>query len=66
MAFMFETRTLIRPTRYALETRLLQGDYGEVWRGLRKHFAAPLDAAAPGRRPRRGAGGRTPPQQARR
>jgi homogentisate 1,2-dioxygenase len=62
MAFMFETRTLIRPTRYALETRLLQGDYGEVWRGLRKHFAAPLDAAAPGRRPRRGAGGRTPQQ----
>jgi homogentisate 1,2-dioxygenase len=39
MAFMFETRTLIRPTRYALETPLLQADYAQVWRGLKKHFA---------------------------
>jgi homogentisate 1,2-dioxygenase len=41
MAFMFETRTLIRPTRYALESKLLQGDYAAVWRGLVKHFAPP-------------------------
>src|SRR5579872_393555 len=41
MAFMFETRTLIRPTRYALESKLLQGDYAEVWRGLRKNFEPP-------------------------
>src|SRR5256885_12110189 len=30
MAFMFETRTVIRPTRYALETPLLQRDYAQV------------------------------------
>jgi hypothetical protein len=42
MAFMFETRTLIRPTRYALESPLLQGDYAEVWRGLRKRFTPPI------------------------
>ena len=38
MAFMFETRAVIRPTRYALESPLLQRDYGRVWSGLRKHF----------------------------
>ena len=51
MAFMFETRTVIRPTRYALETPLLQSDYQRVWRDLKKNFAP--DAAAPrGRRGR--------------
>lgn len=38
MAFMFETRCVIRPTRHALESPLLQGDYAECWRGLKKHF----------------------------
>ncbi|MEM5312140.1 homogentisate 1,2-dioxygenase [Paraburkholderia sp. JHI869] len=38
MAFMFETRTLIRPTRYALETSQLQAHYFECWQGLTKHF----------------------------
>jgi homogentisate 1,2-dioxygenase len=38
MAFMFETRHVIRPTRYALETPLLQADYARVWQGLRKQF----------------------------
>ncbi|MEX3926047.1 homogentisate 1,2-dioxygenase [Paraburkholderia sp. BR10936] len=38
MAFMFETRTLIRPTRYALETSQLQAHYYECWQGLTKHF----------------------------
>jgi homogentisate 1,2-dioxygenase len=38
MAFMFETRTLIRPTRYALETRQLQANYYQCWQGLAKHF----------------------------
>jgi len=54
MAFMFETRALIRPTRYALESPLLQSDYGEVWRGLKSRFVPPAarrPAAAP--RPRR-------------
>ena len=38
MAFMFETRTLIRPTRFALETSQLQAHYYECWQGLTKHF----------------------------
>jgi homogentisate 1,2-dioxygenase len=38
MAFMFETRCVIRPTRYALESSLLQRDYQDCWRGLTKHF----------------------------
>jgi homogentisate 1,2-dioxygenase len=38
MAFMFETRRVIRPTRFALDSALLQSDYFECWRGLRKHF----------------------------
>jgi hypothetical protein len=41
MAFMFETRSIIRPTRYALETPLLQSDYPRVWQDLRRHFAPP-------------------------
>ncbi|KUY89448.1 homogentisate 1,2-dioxygenase [Burkholderia territorii] len=38
MAFMFETRTLIRPTRFALDTAQLQADYFECWQGIKKHF----------------------------
>jgi homogentisate 1,2-dioxygenase len=38
MAFMFETRRIIRPTRYALESGLLQQDYSSCWQGLEKHF----------------------------
>ena len=38
MAFMFETSTIIRPTRYALETAQLQSDYFKCWQGIRKHF----------------------------
>ncbi|SEP06121.1 homogentisate 1,2-dioxygenase [Luteibacter sp. UNC138MFCol5.1] len=38
MAFMFETRKVIRPSRQALESKALQGDYYECWRGLKKHF----------------------------
>lgn len=38
MAFMFETRTVIRPTRFALESPQLQGDYAQCWQGLRKNF----------------------------
>jgi homogentisate 1,2-dioxygenase len=46
MAFMFETRSVIRPTRYALETPLLQRDYAQLWRALPKYFD-PAQAAAP-------------------
>jgi homogentisate 1,2-dioxygenase len=38
MAFMFETRRIIRPTRYALESGLLQQDYSSCWQGLEKRF----------------------------
>ncbi|WP_028226625.1 homogentisate 1,2-dioxygenase [Paraburkholderia ferrariae] len=38
MAFMVETRTLIRPTRYALEAAGLQANYYQCWQGLTKHF----------------------------
>jgi len=38
MAFMFETRAAIRPTRQALESPQRQRDYQECWQGLRKHF----------------------------
>ena len=38
MAFMFETRCVIRPTRYALESALLQSDYSECWQELPKRF----------------------------
>jgi homogentisate 1,2-dioxygenase len=40
MAFMFETRAVIRPTRQALESPQRQRDYQECWHGLRKHFDA--------------------------
>lgn len=39
MAFMFETRYILRPTRFALETEsLLQTNYFEVWQNLPKNF----------------------------
>jgi homogentisate 1,2-dioxygenase len=38
MAFMFESRYIIRPTRYALESPLLQREYFECWQRLEKHF----------------------------
>ncbi|QGZ38166.1 homogentisate 1,2-dioxygenase [Pseudoduganella flava] len=41
MAFMFETRDIIRPTAHALATPLLQKNYHECWSGIRKHFKEP-------------------------
>ncbi|MGS0743349.1 homogentisate 1,2-dioxygenase [Glaciimonas sp. GG7] len=38
LAFMFESRYLIHPTRFALETPLLQKDYLACWHGLKKNF----------------------------
>ncbi|HEY6927788.1 MAG TPA: homogentisate 1,2-dioxygenase domain-containing protein, partial [Steroidobacteraceae bacterium] len=38
MAFMFETRMLIRPTRFAMVSAQLQRDYAQCWQGLRSHF----------------------------
>jgi homogentisate 1,2-dioxygenase len=36
MAFMFETRLPVRPTRWASETPTMQLDYDEVWTGFKK------------------------------
>jgi homogentisate 1,2-dioxygenase len=41
MAFMFETRAVIRPTRQAIEAAHWQRDYQHCWAGLKKHFRAP-------------------------
>jgi homogentisate 1,2-dioxygenase len=41
MAFMFETRAVISPTRQALEAAHRQRDYQACWAGLQKHFAPP-------------------------
>jgi len=39
MAFMFESRGVLKPTRHALEGRpVLQRDYQECWADLRKRF----------------------------
>jgi len=39
MAFMFETRYVVRPTKYAMDITELQGEYYECWQGLKKRFA---------------------------
>lgn len=41
LAIMFETRLLLRPTRYALDCPELQRDYDACWSGFPKDFIAP-------------------------
>lgn len=36
MAFMFESRSVLRPTSFAMETPLMQLDYDDVWSGFAK------------------------------
>jgi homogentisate 1,2-dioxygenase len=38
LAFMFETQLVICPTKFAMETMILQHEYYECWQGLKKHF----------------------------
>jgi homogentisate 1,2-dioxygenase len=38
LAFMFESRYVIRPTKFAMETEALQKDYIDCWQGLKKNF----------------------------
>ncbi len=38
LAFMFESRYIIRPTKFAMETSQLQHEYFEVWQRLKKNF----------------------------
>jgi homogentisate 1,2-dioxygenase len=42
MAFMFETRKVIRPTRQALDAPQLQAGYYRCWQDLAKHFHPPV------------------------
>ena len=41
MAFMFESRFVFRPTRFAMETPLLQADYDACWDGFEKAEVRP-------------------------
>jgi homogentisate 1,2-dioxygenase len=41
MAFMFETRHVIRPTQFALDSPQLQRNYAHCWQGLPRHFRLP-------------------------
>ncbi len=41
MAFMFETRLVLRPTAQALAAAHRQADYRQCWAGLRRHFNPP-------------------------
>jgi homogentisate 1,2-dioxygenase len=38
LAFMFESRYIIKPTKFALESDSLQKDYYKCWQGLEKNF----------------------------
>ena len=38
MAFMFETRHVLRPTQHAMASAQLQAEYYRCWQGLKKHF----------------------------
>ena len=38
LAFLFETQLVVRPTRFALESEILERDYYRNWQGIRKHF----------------------------
>lgn len=38
LAFMFETQFVVRPTAFAMNTRILQHEYFECWQGLKRRF----------------------------
>ena len=38
LVFLFETQLPVRPTKFALETDLLERDYYTHWQGLKKQF----------------------------
>ena len=47
---MFETRLVLRPTRFALETPTLQRDYDACWTGFESNFPpsrAEIDGLSP-------------------
>ncbi|WP_278404176.1 homogentisate 1,2-dioxygenase [Pseudoalteromonas ruthenica] len=38
LAFMFESRYIIAPTKYALTSKERQSNYLDCWKGIKKHF----------------------------
>jgi len=40
LAFMFESRYIIRPTKFAMDCSELQHEYSEVWQQLKKKFTS--------------------------
>jgi homogentisate 1,2-dioxygenase len=38
LAFMFETRFVVKPTKFAMDCAELQSDYWECWQGLEPEF----------------------------
>lgn len=42
LAFMFETQFVVRPTRFAMETCILQHEYFECWQGLKNNFRSAI------------------------
>jgi len=38
LAFMFESSLVYQPTRFALESEILQKDYMDCWKGLKRNF----------------------------
>jgi homogentisate 1,2-dioxygenase len=40
LAFLFETQLVVRPTRFALESEILERNYFEHWQGIKKLFTA--------------------------
>ncbi len=41
LAFMFETQLPVRPTEFAMNSRIRQHEYFECWQGLKKRFNTP-------------------------
>ena len=40
LAFLFETQLVVRPTKFALESEILERNYYEHWQGIKKLFHA--------------------------
>ena len=43
LAFMFESRYVIAPTKFALETPAKQQNYSACWQGLKKHYNGQIE-----------------------
>ncbi|MES1910251.1 MAG: hypothetical protein MHM6MM_002880 [Cercozoa sp. M6MM] len=43
LAFMFESTFLLRMTKFALESGLVQENYTDCWQGLQRHFVPPAE-----------------------